>query len=97
MGLQKQQQLTSGFTINYWSVQNAQINYSAREVSFTLLGYKDEATFKSGGAQASSRDVRMRLEEFDQYFPRDTPDNFCTQCYNAAMAKEPLFEDAEKV
>lgn len=97
MGLKKEQKLSSGFTASYWSVQNAQINYSAREVSFTILGYKDEQTYRSGGAQASARDVRMRNEEFDQHFPRDTEDNFCTQCYRAAMAKEPLFRDAERI
>jgi hypothetical protein len=97
MGLLKQQQLPSGFTVNYWSVQNAQINFSAKEASFTLLGYKDETTFQNGGGSATSRDVRMRETEFDQYFARGSADNICTQCYKAATAKEPLFKDAERV
>jgi hypothetical protein len=97
MGLLKEQQLPSGFTIDYWSVQNVAINFSAKEASFTLLGFKDETTFQNGGGSATSRDVRVRGDEFDQYFARGSADNLCTQCYNAAMAKEPIFKDAVKV
>lgn len=98
MGFQKTQPLGSGFTASYWSVQRVQINFSVKQASFTLLGYKDEETFRNSGSHATTRDIIIREPaEFDQYFPRDTQDNLATQCYQAAAGKDPLFEDAVKV
>ena len=98
MGFEKQQPLSSGFSVSYWSVQRLQINFSVKQASFTLLGYKDEETYRAGGAHATTRDINIRKpEDFDKFFPRNTEDNLLTQCYQAAAGMEPLFEDAEKV
>lgn len=96
MGLLQERNLGSGFTVKYWSVQRAQVNYSTRDASFTLLGYKDEETYRNKGSHASTHDIRVRNEEFDKFFPRDTSDNLATQCYNAAVAKDPNFASAAK-
>lgn len=97
MGLKLQHKLGSGFTVSYWSVQRVQVNYSTRQASFTLLGYKDEETYRNKGAHAVTRDIQMvRDAEFDTFFPRDTNENILTQCYQCAPAKEPLFAEAAK-
>lgn len=98
MGLQLKQNLPSGFTVTYWSVQRVQVNYSTRQASFTLLGYKDEETYRNKGAHAVTRDIpNVRGEEFDTFFPRGANENLLTQCYQCALAKEPLFAEATKI
>lgn len=93
MGFQVKQNLPSGFSVSYWSVQRLQINFSVKQASFTLLGYKDEETYRGGGAHATTRDVTIRdPKEFEQFFTRE----MCAQFYAAAMAKEPLFAEAVK-
>lgn len=93
MGFQKQQPLSSGFSVTYWSIQRLQINFSVKQASFTLLGYKDEETYRAGGAHATTRDVQIRdPKEFDQFFTRE----MCAQFYPAAASKDPLFSDAAK-
>lgn len=95
MGYQLQRTLGSGFTIDYWSLQAVNVNYSVRQASWKLLGYKDEETFKKGGAQATTLEFQVRDDEFDKFFPRNAADNICTQCYLATREKDPAFSEAK--
>lgn len=93
MGFEVKQDLPSGFAVSYWSVQRLQINFSVKQASFTLLGYKDEQTYRNGGAHATTRDVSIRdPKEFDKFFTRE----MCAQFYDAAVGKDPLFAEATK-
>ena len=96
MGLIKATELPSGFTVNYWRVALAQINYDAREVYFTLAGYKDKATRESTNAPITTRDISLRKDEFDQFFDSaaSSGKDFRAQCYEAARFKDQSFEGA---
>jgi hypothetical protein len=94
MALIKKQHLPSGFTVEYWKLAHAQINYDARECRFTLCGYMNEERRRKTNVPATTRDIGVRGEEFDKLFKADSRKNFHAQCYGAAKAKDELLADA---
>jgi len=98
MALEKIERLPSGAVARYWRVVTARVSYDAREASFSLAGYQSEEIRRETNAPLLTRDVpNVRGEVFDTFFGPANKMNLATQCYAAARALEPFFEDAEAV
>lgn len=101
MAFELEHDLPTGFVVGYWRVDGEiRINYDTKDVHFVLYGYKDKKARKdSPSTPATTRDIRMRGEEFDKNFAKDANVNLLTQCYAAAkvVAADDLFRGAEDV
>jgi len=64
MSLTKQVLLPTGFTVDYWRVENVTINPIERTVDVTLNGYKSKADYDLGSAPAANRSFNLNQSEF---------------------------------
>lgn len=93
MALKKEHRLPHGYNVHYWKLIRVTMNYPNREAMFTLAGYKDEQTAKLPNASLITRDIRVKGDEFDNYF-KDKKMPLISQVYKAARTKDPMFSDA---
>ena len=97
MALNLDHALPNGLDIEYWRVTGEiRIDYDARTIHFVLVGYKDKQTSKKAPqAPGTTRDIRMKGDEFEKNFlPRDRKENLLALCYAAAkvVAADPFFK-----